>query len=210
MQPCVLDPLILVKQFDTLYPKQQHSHGYSSTHSRMHSSFHELRCRDSLVTSQKNLRIFHRLYPAGHETSAETKGASDRNSRPGVYTQQELMQWKSLEVYNYFDSGHIGVVKIWAISSSNCVLKALVNPSQRSPDDARSQKHAALCLSDIPNQNVAYRREGDTLLISGYFNLIVLPHHPRESRKIKQVSGTRHLTFCCQRRRKHRYSSLYL
>ena len=46
------------------------------------------------------------------------------------------MQWKSLEAYNYFDSGHVREVKIWAISSSNCVLKALVNPSQHSPDDA--------------------------------------------------------------------------
>ena len=55
--------------------------------------------------------------------------------RPGVYTQQELMQWKSLEAYNYFESGHVREVKIWAISNSNCVLKGLVNPSQRSPDD---------------------------------------------------------------------------
>ena len=27
--------------------------------------------------------------------------------RPGVYTQQELMRWKSLEAYNYFQSGHV-------------------------------------------------------------------------------------------------------
>ena len=27
--------------------------------------------------------------------------------RPGVYTQQELMQWKSLEAYNYFKNGHV-------------------------------------------------------------------------------------------------------
>ncbi len=25
--------------------------------------------------------------------------------RPGVYTKQELMQWKSLQAYNYFQSG---------------------------------------------------------------------------------------------------------
>ena len=56
--------------------------------------------------------------------------------RPGVYTQQELMQWKSLEAYNYFQSGHVREVKLWAIRRSNCILKALVNPSQRSSDNA--------------------------------------------------------------------------
>ena len=70
--------------------------------------------------------------------------------RPGVYTQQELMQWKSLEAYNYFDSGHVREVKIWTISSSNCVLKALVNPSQRSPDDA-------------PHSWIAVKRDGNII-----------------------------------------------
>ena len=27
--------------------------------------------------------------------------------RPGVYTRRHLMQWKSLEAYNYFKSGHV-------------------------------------------------------------------------------------------------------
>ena len=27
--------------------------------------------------------------------------------RPGVYTQQELLQWKQLEAYNYFKSGFV-------------------------------------------------------------------------------------------------------
>ncbi len=27
--------------------------------------------------------------------------------RPGVYTRQQLMQWKSLEAFNYFQSGHV-------------------------------------------------------------------------------------------------------
>ena len=27
--------------------------------------------------------------------------------RPGVYTQQQLVQWKSLDAYNYFRSGHV-------------------------------------------------------------------------------------------------------
>ncbi len=56
--------------------------------------------------------------------------------RPGVYTKQELMRWKSLEAYNYFVSGHVHEVKVWPISGSKCVLRALVNPSQRAPDNA--------------------------------------------------------------------------
>ena len=27
--------------------------------------------------------------------------------RPGVFTQQQLMQWKSMEAFNYFKSGHV-------------------------------------------------------------------------------------------------------
>ena len=66
--------------------------------------------------------------------------------RPGVYTQQQLMQWKSLDAYNYFVSGHVREVKLWAISSSNCILKALVNPSQRSPDNAH---HAWVAVKGV-------------------------------------------------------------
>lgn len=50
--------------------------------------------------------------------------------RPGVYTKQELMQWKSLEAYNYF----VRDVKLWAVSPEHRVLQAQVNPSMRSPD----------------------------------------------------------------------------
>ena len=56
--------------------------------------------------------------------------------RPGVYTKHQLLQWKSLEVYNYFLSGHVRMVKLWVLSSaSSCILKAIVNPSQCSPED---------------------------------------------------------------------------
>ena len=46
------------------------------------------------------------------------------------------MQWKSLDMYNYFQSGHVHDVKLWAISSDKCILKALVNPSQQAADQA--------------------------------------------------------------------------
>ncbi len=44
--------------------------------------------------------------------------------RSGVYRRQELMQWKSLEAYNYFQSGYVREVKLWAI-----------NPSQSRPEE---------------------------------------------------------------------------
>ena len=55
--------------------------------------------------------------------------------RPGVYTRRQLMQWKSLEAYNYFQSGHVRPVKVWCLLNC-CILIAYVNPSQRSPDKA--------------------------------------------------------------------------
>lgn len=54
--------------------------------------------------------------------------------RPGLYTKQELLQWKSLEGYNYFKSGYVRNIKIWEIDSTTCILLAKVNPSQCSAD----------------------------------------------------------------------------
>ena len=53
--------------------------------------------------------------------------------RPGVYTKRQLLQWKSLDSYNYFQSGHVREVKIMILNRGNCLLKALVNPGQKSP-----------------------------------------------------------------------------
>ena len=55
--------------------------------------------------------------------------------RPGVYTRRQLLQWKSLEAYNYFQSGHVRAVRVKKLSNY-CVLLAHVNPSQNSPDKA--------------------------------------------------------------------------
>ena len=49
-------------------------------------------------------------------------------------TQQELLQWKSLEAYNYFKSVHVHTVELWVPSNSLCLLRAFVKPSQKSPD----------------------------------------------------------------------------
>ena len=58
--------------------------------------------------------------------------------RPGIYTRQEMLQWKQLEAYNYFKSGFVRTVEVWDLrNNSQCViLKSLVNPSMRSPDNA--------------------------------------------------------------------------
>ena len=37
--------------------------------------------------------------------------------RPGVYSRQQLMQWKSLEAFKYFSSGHVRQIKVWPLSS---------------------------------------------------------------------------------------------
>ena len=59
--------------------------------------------------------------------------------RPGVYMQEQLLSWKQLDAYNYFQSGHVRTVycrKFDRESQKKCVLKALVNPSQKSPNNA--------------------------------------------------------------------------
>ncbi|MCG8623863.1 MAG: hypothetical protein MJE68_17960, partial [Proteobacteria bacterium] len=51
-------------------------------------------------------------------------------SRPGTYTQEQLLSWKQLEAYNYFENGHVRTVLSMAIGGGSCVvLKAKVNPS---------------------------------------------------------------------------------
>ena len=57
--------------------------------------------------------------------------------RPGVYTRWQLMNWKSLEAYNYFKSGHVRTVRIWPLENC-CIMMANVNPSQNSPDKAHT------------------------------------------------------------------------
>ena len=33
--------------------------------------------------------------------------------RPGVCTQQQLLSWKQLESYNYFQNGYVGTISVW-------------------------------------------------------------------------------------------------
>lgn len=53
--------------------------------------------------------------------------------RPGVYTRKQLLQWKSMDAYNYFQSGHVRTILINKLPRC-LILMAYVNPSQSSPD----------------------------------------------------------------------------
>ena len=59
--------------------------------------------------------------------------------RPGVYTQQQLLSWKQLKSYNYFQNGYVGTISVLQFGQSDaifCLLKAYVNPSQKAPQNA--------------------------------------------------------------------------
>ena len=55
-----------------------------------------------------------------------------------MYTQQQLMQWKSMDAYNYYKSarGHVRNIRVWIASECTCVMMAKVNPSQAAPQKA--------------------------------------------------------------------------
>ena len=56
-------------------------------------------------------------------------------SRPGTFTLEQLASWRQLEAYNYFLNNHVRTVFSCTCFCGKCVLlKAKVNPSQRSPD----------------------------------------------------------------------------
>jgi hypothetical protein len=59
--------------------------------------------------------------------------------RPGVYTRQQLLQWKSLDGYNYFKSGLVRKIRVWEVGSNFRLLMATVNPNQSSHE----KKHLA-------------------------------------------------------------------
>ena len=73
-------------------------------------------------------------------------------TRSGTYTQQELLSWKQLEAFNYFESGYVRSVlsMTFGTGEARCVvLKAKVNPSQRSPDNAHEAWVIARIGGDI-------------------------------------------------------------
>ena len=56
--------------------------------------------------------------------------------RPGLYTREQLISWKQLDAYNYFQAGYVRNVLSKGFShdgSTFCLLKAKL-ASQKSPD----------------------------------------------------------------------------
>ena len=75
-------------------------------------------------------------------------------TRPGTFTQQELVPWKQMEAYNYmyFESEHVRTVLCMAFGTGkarNVLLKAKVNPSQHSPDNTHEAWLVAKLEGDI-------------------------------------------------------------
>ena len=68
---------------------------------------------------------------------------------PETYTQEQLLSWKQLEAYNYFESGFVRTVLAMEFGQGDqkcCMLKAKVNPSQRTADQAHEAWIIALQL----------------------------------------------------------------
>ena len=60
-------------------------------------------------------------------------------SRAGAYTQEQLLSWKKMDAYAYFQAGYVRTVYSFRfdyLGKRYVMLKAKVNPSQRSPDEA--------------------------------------------------------------------------
>ena len=54
--------------------------------------------------------------------------------RPGLYTQEQLLSWKQLDSYNYFQSGYVRTVLSCAFGGNKYrMIKSGVNPSQNAP-----------------------------------------------------------------------------
>ena len=74
--------------------------------------------------------------------------------RPGSYTQEQLLSWKQLDAYHYFKAGYVRTVLSLVFSYKGkrfVMLKAKVNPSQRTPDSA----HEAWVVSKADGEIVS-------------------------------------------------------
>ena len=59
-------------------------------------------------------------------------------ARPGTFTFQQLASWRQLEAYNYFKNNYVQTIfSATCDSGRSVVLRAKVNPSQRTPDFAQ-------------------------------------------------------------------------
>lgn len=84
----------------------------------------------------------------------------------GLYTKESLKAYKSLEVYNHYQNGH--VCTVYHFSAGNfSIFKAKINPSQRSADN----NHDAWAIVCKENGSV---RTGHCTCMAGYVNYFVL------------------------------------
>ena len=65
--------------------------------------------------------------------------------QPGSFARKQLLQWKSMEVYNYFQSGHVRDMKMYTVlATRSCVLMAYVNPTQSTPENTHHRLLSSL------------------------------------------------------------------
>ena len=57
-------------------------------------------------------------------------------ARLGVYTFEQLLSWKQLDGYNYFANYYVRMVISRKIETRVVIIKAFVNPSQKTPAKA--------------------------------------------------------------------------
>ena len=58
--------------------------------------------------------------------------------KEGTFTQDSLNAYRSLEACNFFYTGYVQTVYYYRVTQVMCVLKAKVNPSQKSVDKCHS------------------------------------------------------------------------
>ena len=73
------------------------------------------------------------------ELALQTRAFIYKDTTVGTYTQEQLLSWKQLEAFNYFQSGYVRTVYSWEFNHGGvkcCMLKAKVNPSQKAASNA--------------------------------------------------------------------------
>ena len=71
-----------------------------------------------------------------------------------MYTQEQLLSWKQMDAFNYFQAGHVRTYR-FGPGKEMVVLKAKVNPSQRPPNETittKKQSSATTTSTSLFNQ----------------------------------------------------------
>ena len=87
--------------------------------------------------------------------------------RPGVYTRQQMLQWKQLDAYNYFTSGFVRTVEMWDLrNTGECTCDT---------EGSREHKHekSRKCSQRLGSDQEIWRYSGSTLYLHGWVSLHV-------------------------------------